>query len=204
MRPFFCSMEQKIHFMKKISLFLCAAFFASTIFAQGSKFGIKAGVNISTIDWDVPGVNFDNRIGFHVGLLDHIHLSPQWAIQPEVTYSTEGVKQSVPSGEYTWKTDYVNIPVMLQYMFDNGFRIEAGPQLGLMVSSDDNDDIFKSTNLGVGFGLNYLSYSGLGIGGRYVLGLSKINEDIAPEAKSRNIQLGLFYMIDSRHKAKSR
>jgi hypothetical protein len=59
--------------------------------------------------------------------------------------------------------------------------------------------------LGVGFGLSYLTYSGLGIGGRYVLGLSKINEEaVAYEAKSRNIQLGLFYMLDSRHKAKSR
>lgn len=190
--------------MKKISLFLCALCFVSISFAQNSKFGIKAGVNISSIDWDVSGVSFDNRIGFHVGLLDHIHLSPQWALQPEIMYSTEGVKQSVSSGEYTWKTDYINIPVMVQYMFDNGFRLEAGPQLGLMVSSDDNDDIFKSTNVGVGFGLNYLSHSGLGVGGRYVLGVSKINESIAPDAKSRNIQLGIFYMFDHQHKAKSR
>lgn len=190
--------------MKKTSLFLCAVFFVSAVFAQGSRFGIKGGVNISSINWDVPGVSFDNRIGFHVGLLDHIHLSPQWALQPEVMYSTEGVKQAVPSGEYTWKTDYINIPVMLQYMFDNGFRLEAGPQLGLMVSSDNNDDVFKSTNVGIGFGLGYLTYSGFGVGGRYVLGVSKINEDAAPDAKGRNIQLSLFYMFDSQHKAKSR
>ena len=89
-------------------------------------------------------------------------------------------------------------------MFDNGFRLEAGPQLGLMVNSDDNGDIFKSTNLGVGFGLNYLTYSGFGVGGRYILGLSKINEDVTGEIKSRNIQLSLFYMFDSGHKGKSR
>ncbi len=93
---------------------------------------------------------------------------------------------------------------MLQYMFDNGFRLEAGPQLGLMVSNDNNNDIFKSTNVGLGFGLNYLTYSGFGVGGRYILGLSKINEPIAAEAKSRNIQLSIFYMLDHNHKAKSR
>jgi hypothetical protein len=69
---------------------------------------------------------------------------------------------------------------MLQYMFNNGFRIEAGPQLGLLLDAkstaegfpDDNtEDVFKSTNVGLGFGLNYLSYSGFGVGGRYVLGL---------------------------------
>ena len=190
--------------MKKISLlaFVLASSFIS--FAQSAKFGLKAGVNISDINWNVENTNFDNRIGFHVGLLSHIHLSPQWGLQPEIQYSTEGNKQSVTGGEYTWKTDYINIPVMLQYMFDNGFRIEAGPQLGLMVNNDDNDDIFKSTNLGVGFGLNYLTYSGFGVGGRYVLGLSKINEPAAADAKSRNLQLSIFYMFDNAHKAKSR
>jgi len=190
--------------MKKISLLALIVTFSTALFAQSAKFGVKAGVNISDIDWKVSNVNFDNRIGFHVGLLAHLHLSPQWGLQPEIQYSTEGVKQTVTSGEYTWKTDYINIPVMLQYMFDNGFRLEAGPQLGLMVNNDDNDDIFKSTNVGLGFGLNYLTYSGFGVGGRYVLGLSKINEPAAAEAKSRNIQISVFYMFDHQHKAKSR
>lgn len=190
--------------MKKISLFVCASLFTLAAFSQRSQFGIKGGVNISSIDWDISNTNFDNRIGFHIGLLDHIHLAPQWAIQPEIQYSTEGGKQTVPSGEYTWKTDYVNIPVMIQYMFNNGFRLEAGPQLGLMVSSDDNDDIFKSTNVGIGAGLNYLTHSGVGIGARYIHGLSKINEAAAAEAKSRNFQIGLFYMFNSAHKATSR
>ena len=190
--------------MKKISFLALILATSTTLFAQNAKFGLKAGVNISDIDWKVANTEFDNRIGFHVGLLAHVHLSPHWGLQPEIQYSTEGVKQTVTSGEYTWKTDYVNIPVMLQYMFDNGFRLEAGPQLGLMVSNDDNDDIFKSTNVGLGFGLNYLTYSGFGVGGRYILGLSKINEAAAAEAKSRNIQLSVFYMFDNQHKAKSR
>lgn len=188
--------------MKKIVFFLCLAFSSMIVFAQTDpKFGIKGGVNISNINW---AYNDDNRIGFHAGLLAHLHLSPQIGLQPEILYSTEGGKQNTSLGEYTWKTDYINIPVMLQYMFNNGFRIEAGPQLGLMINSDDNDDIFKSTNVGLGMGLSYLTESGVGLGGRYVLGLSKINEPIAPQAKSRNLQLSLFYLFDHRHKAKSR
>ena len=190
--------------MKKISFLVSFLILNVCLFAQGPVFGLKAGANISTISWEVPSTNFDSRIGFHVGLLAHMHLSPQWGVQPEIQYSTEGVKQTVSSGEYTWKTDYVNIPVMLQYMFDNGFRLEAGPFLGLMVSNDDNDDVFKSTNVGVGFGLNYLTYSGFGIGGRYNLGLTKITEPAASDGKSRTFQISAFYMFDSRHKAKSR
>jgi hypothetical protein len=88
-------------------------------------------------------------------------------------------------------------------MFNNGFRLEAGPQLGLLVNSD-NEDLFKSTNIGLGFGLNYLSYSGLGLGARYNLGLNRITENIAPEGKGRNLQISLFYMFDNNHKSKSR
>jgi hypothetical protein len=97
-------------------------------------------------------------------------------------------------------------------MFDNGFRIEAGPQLGLLVSSkiedendneEDADDTFKSTNVSVGLGLNYLSYSGFGIGGRYNLGVSNIAEG-SGDVKSRVFQISLFYMFDSMHKAKSK
>ena len=194
--------------MKKISLFVLGVVMTVSAFAQSpAKFGLKAGVNIATLRQD--DVSYDSRIGLHVGGLAHIHLSPQWALQPEVVYSQEGAKLN----DVKLKLDYINIPLMLQYMFDNGFRLEAGPQLGLMVNSkaedddeneDDLDDVFKTTNVGLGFGLNYLSYSGLGVGGRYVLGLSDISESNTSKVKSGNIQLSLFYMFDNAHKAKSR
>ncbi len=60
--------------MKKISLLALILAASTVVFAQSPKFGLKAGVNISDIDWKVPNTNFDNRIGFHVGLLAHLHL----------------------------------------------------------------------------------------------------------------------------------
>ncbi len=200
--------------MKKISFFIAAFFIGTALLAQGrpAKFGLKAGVNISTLD--IENFNDDDaRIGLHIGGLAHIHLgsTEQWALQPELVYSQEGGKLNTPSGTTTVKLDYINIPVMLQYMFNNGFRIEAGPQLGLMVNSkyeaddveEDADDEFESTNFSLGFGLSYLSDSGFGVGGRYNLGLSSIGEGPG-DVKGRTLQLGLFYMFDSRHKAKSR
>lgn len=197
--------------MKQISLLVLGTLMTVALMAQHvPKFGIKGGVNISDIDWSI---NMDKRIAPHVGLMAHIHLAPQWALQPELMYSAEGAKQAVSGGEVTWKTDYVNIPVMVQYMFNNGFRIEAGPQLGLLVNSEieddddveeDLDDVFKSTNVSLGLGLSYLTYSGFGVGARYNHGLSDISEPGWPEAKSRNFQLSLFYMFDNAHKAKSR
>ena len=199
--------------MKKISFVIAVFFIGTALLAQGpAKFGIKAGVNISTLnieDFD----DDDARIGLHIGGLAHIHLgtAEQWALQPELVYSQEGGKLNFSGGSVTTKLDYINIPVMFQYMFNNGFRIEAGPQLGLLVSSkydsdgdeEDADDDFKSTNVSLGFGLSYLTDSGFGVGGRYNLGLSKIGEG-SGDVKARTLQLGLFYMFDSQHKAKSR
>ena len=198
--------------MKKLSLLAIGITTAIFSYSQGAKFGIKAGLNIANLkveDFD----NTDSRLGLHAGAFAHIHLSPQWALQPEVLYSAEGAKFDFGGGqEVTIKNDYVNIPVMLQYMFDNGFRIEAGPQLGLLVSSkiedeDDNEedakDSFKSTNFSLGFGLNYLTHSGFGVGGRYNLGISNIAEG-SGDTKGRVFQISLFYMFDHMHKAESK
>lgn len=195
--------------MKKISLLFLTLCVSGAVFAQTPNFGIKGGVNVSTIQSDL---NLDSRLGLHLGALAHIHLSPQWALQPELVYSSEGARQDVTNGNVAWKNDYINLPVMVQYMFNNGFRIEAGPQFGYLVSStieddddveDDANDTFKSANVSLGVGLSYLSYSGLGVGARYNLGLSEINEG-PRELKARTFQLSLFYMFNSHHKAQSR
>jgi len=197
--------------MKKLTLLLGATLLTcTTIFAQLSpRLFIKAGVNLA--DLKLEGVNndaTDMKVGFHGGLGAHFHLAPEWALQPELLYSQEGTKV----GNDKTKLDYINIPLMLQYMFNNGFRLEAGPQFGFMVNSkyeeDDGtevnlDNVYKTPNVGIGFGLNYLSYSGLGVGARYNLGLSNIGEGNR-DIKTRTLQFSLFYMFDAQHKAKSR
>ena len=210
---FFLLLAGKMIKMKKISLLALGIATAIFSYSQAAKFGIKAGANISSLKIEDFDDN-DSRIGLHAGLLAHIHLAPQWAVQPELLYSAEGgkIRNVISQGdEVTFKNDYINIPVMLQYMFSNGFRLEAGPQLGLMVNSkveddegneDDADDAFKSTNFSVGFGLNYLSQTGFGVGGRYNLGVSNIAEG-SGDTKGRVFQISLFYMFDNAHKAKS-
>ena len=199
--------------MKKISLIIISVLASTLVFAQhGAKFGLKGGLNVSSLKIE----NFDDldaRLGLHLGVISHIHLAPQWALQPELLYSQEGAKMKVNDGDVDIKLDYINVPVMVQYMFNNGFRIEAGPQFGLAVNQkyedddtdyeEDADEEFKSTNVGLGFGVNYLSYSGFGVGARYNLGLSNISE-YDEDIKSRTFQVSVFYMFDSQHKAKSR
>ncbi len=41
----------------------------------------------------------------------------------------QGAKMTVAGGQtQTINLNYVNVPVLVQYMFDNGFRLQTGPQ----------------------------------------------------------------------------
>ena len=197
--------------MKKISLFMTAVFLSAVTMAQNDRvnFGLKAGVNLANLnveDYDET----EMKLGMYGGALAHIHITPNIGLQPEVVYSTQGAKD----GDTKWLIDYVNVPIMLQYMFNNGFRIETGPQVGFLAGVADKrdgtetgfftSDDFKTVDFSWSVGLGYLTYSGLGIDGRYNFGISNINDFGTATVRNNVFQVGLFYMLNSKHKAQSR
>ena len=72
--------------MKKITLLGMLLFLANVTFAQQThtEFGIKGGVSLATLK-NVANNN-DLKTGLHVGGLAHIHLSPRFALQPELPW----------------------------------------------------------------------------------------------------------------------
>ena len=111
--------------MKKICVFVMFVLAATASFAQDPKFGIKGGINLSKLA-NHPNEN-DWRLGFNAGLLSHIHVTPAFSLQPEVVYSSQGAKfeNFVNGQDLNLKLNYVNIPVLLQYNFNNGFRLQG-------------------------------------------------------------------------------
>jgi len=171
-----------------------------TVGAQDINIGTKIGLNSYTINTD-NNSGFDSRIGIHAGLLGHIHISEDFALQPEIVYSMQGAK----SGNNELKLDYINIPVNVQYMFDNGFRLQAGPQLGLLINAkaDNNNsssnikDDFKNIDAGLTFGVGYVHPpTDFGIDLRYNLGLNDISESSNVESTNRGFQIGIFYLFN--------
>ena len=183
--------------MKFLTGMIAAVLITSAASAQHSgsprgkvNLGIKAGINMYKISSD-DNTEYDQITGFHLGLIGHIHLNNQWAVQPELVYSSQGAK----SGGIEQKLDYINVPVLLQYMFDNGFRLQVGPQLGLLVRADNKNDL-NSIDLGVGLGVSYVVPStGFGLDARYNHGLSDINKTDAVKSFNRGVQLGVFYIF---------
>lgn len=191
--------------MKKVIIMAAAVLFSFATKAQGVHFGVKGGLNAS----ELHGKGIEDaktKIGFHAGLLAHIHTaSKSWAVQPEVMYSSEGAKFSSDGESGKIDLGYINVPVLVQYMFDNGFRIEAGPQIGFLMNakakSNDGDvntdikDQFKSTNFSIPVGVGYLTRSGLGFDARYNFGISDIGDMGGDKVTGNNFQFGLFYQF---------
>ena len=94
----------------------------------------------------------------------------------------------------------------IQFMFDKGFRIQTGPQLGILAAAnikqgDTKTDVkssFKTAELGWTIGASYVGESGLGIDGRYNHGITRINDGGSTDLYNRGFQVGLFYVF--RHK----
>ena len=162
-------------------------------------FSIKGGINLYNIH-NSNGAEYDMKPGVHLGLLGHIHLTKQVAFQPELVFSMQGAKNS----NTKINLNYVNIPLMIQYMFDNGFRLQAGPQIGLLASAKTKNgnvttnikDNLKTADFGLGFGVGYVHPpTGFGVDARYNLGLTTINENSSVKSTNRGLQLGVFYLF---------
>jgi len=205
--------------MKKIILSAAALFVFGFANAQDLKFGAKAGVNFANLTMDYSGegdFSEDNamKIGFHVGGLVEIKFSEKFALQPELLFSTQGTKTEssendgdgfVSSYEATTNLAYVNIPIMVKFYPIPSLYIEAGPQVGFLVSAkekaegsatyttfdgegnpitvtesfetdEDVKDFYKSIDFGINVGVGYEFTENLGANVRYNLGLSDISE----------------------------
>ena len=194
--------------MKTYSLFLFLIFTGLTVSAQDvhPHFGIKGGVNIANLNLD-SDADLASKTSFYLGALAHLHISQHFAIQPELMYSGQGAKYDETDTKIN--LNYINLPILAQYMTGSGFRLQTGPQVGALVSAkvkdDDNStdikDEYKKIDFSWVFGASYVSNSGLGIDARYNLGLSNIN-DGADKIKNRVFQVGLFYQFSVSNAAK--
>lgn len=185
---------------------IVAIMVSTTVQAQNANIGIKGGLNLYNVN-NESSSNGDAKLGFHLGLIGHFHLNEQFALQPEVVFSTQGSEFTNSGNDVKLNLNYINVPLILQYMFDNGFRLQAGPQLGLLVSAktEANDteldlkDNFKGIEFGASFGVGYVNpSSNFGIDARYNMGLTDINENSPEASYNRGYQVGVFYLFNHR------
>jgi len=201
--------------MRKLLILTAIILFGfKSVNAQDVNFGAKAGVNFASFLGDKDH-NDKTRTAFHVGLVAEFMISDDFSFQPELMYSAQGGSyENAQDGEGlydgTLKNDYLNVPLMAKYYVAEGFSLEAGPQVGFLLSAKDDwedvqtgesdtedwKDFYKGIDFGVNFGVGYKLEGGLNFGARYNLGLSNIWDD-SEDFKTQNgvIQVSLGYFF---------
>ena len=191
--------------MKKVMvcLFACLMTLAATecVNAQKVNFGVKAGLNLSTWNYDDASL----RPGFHAGGFATVQFSRMFAVQPEVMYSMEGAVWegkldafgfSLANAKVTSTVHKLNVPVMLQFTPISMLTIEAGPQFGFnlavshhiksniagIVETEGDVDVDKENynmfEMGIAAGLKLNLTRNMAIGARYVYGISPIIDEV--------------------------
>ena len=168
--------------MKKITiLFIGVLTVLFSIVGNGqTTLGIKGGVNVS----DLSGNGYKPRVSAHGGIYVNRMFNKHFGIQPEVLFSGEGHRYIFDNTEHTWALNYIQIPLMLQVYPIKELYLEAGPQLGLLVSArdklsahGDNPNIkanFATAQFSIGTGIGFKIVDRVVVYGRYNFGLTDV------------------------------
>jgi len=188
--------------MKKLlALLVLTSLGLAPTWAQEITFGVKGGVNLSTLQPDLPDPA--TRTSLHLGGMAEIAITELFSIQPELLYSSQGVKDESDDDE-TVRIDYLTLPILGKYYIVDALSIEAGPQIGFLLSAEFEDDgettdiknNTKSVDVGFAIGAGYKLEQGVNFAIRYYLGsdINDIGED-PDKFKNRVFQISVGYFF---------
>lgn len=193
--------------MKKVILSVLFLVITQTLVSQENSkkdgnFGIKGGLNYSTITKGDFDEGPDPRTSFYLGFYGEIPLIQDvFSIQPEFIYSRQGFENnfSLLGSNYKtiYKIDYINMPILAKIYLGDVIAIEAGPQFGLKINENiETDNSNTETNeinsfdtaLAAGLSLNFDT---IFISGRYTYSLNEVIKD--SDAKNSVFQIGVGF-----------
>lgn len=169
---------------KKIIAFLCAmAFLTVAIPAQAQlRFGVKGGLNITSVHFDSDLLKSDNVTGFHIGpMIEATMPLLGFGFDAALLYSQKGMESSSSGVKTTMKTSYIDVPVNLKWKFGLPIvkaYLAAGPYASFRVGGDKIWNVLsdqletKSFGAGLNFGAGVEVFNHLQVGFNYELGLT--------------------------------
>lgn len=169
--------------------FVAFLLFSIVVTSQGQEvgFGVKGGLNLSSLNLEDPEASYDSRTGYHLGLFLRGKFE-KVAIQPELLlYTQNGDIKSSLFGTAQESFSYLTIPLILKFYPVGGLNLQLGPQFGFLLdgerkydtvlgsASEDITDYYDKSDISVALGGGYDFGFGLGIDLRYNLGIKDIN-----------------------------
>lgn len=156
---------------------------------KGISYGLNTGMSLFNMTKTYKG---EYLAGFTGGIYASIPIAKQLYIQPELNYQMQGTKYTSifngrPSEETKFRTNYINLPVLLKYNFSQtNFSAYVGPQLGYLTASKfivddkraDEKGITRKTSFAGVYGVEYYfpinKVNTITINARYTTGFSNV------------------------------
>ncbi len=156
-----------------------------TAHSQETRFGIKAGLNYSSIIGDLTnGIKF--RFSGHAGVFLEVELADRFSFQPELLYSSQGFQFSsdlsaiqnngiiVDQNDFRTNVqfNYLTVPLLAKFSLKDRLAVEFGPQFGFLLNQitkiknlDQIDDTIPAnrTSTSGDFQLDYGVVAGLAL-----------------------------------------
>lgn len=182
---------------------------ASVSYAQ--SFGVKGGLNISTVSQEREWTDSNSKLGYYAGVYMHAPVNNAFSIQPELIYNNMGVKYDNGNTSHTLNLDYIAMPIMFQFEPIPKLYFEAGPQFGFLVGNknkyennnktiiEKDKDAYNQFDLNAGIGLGF-RFNNMAIGARYLIGFTDIKKsgstswsNSEKQLRNSGLQIGLQY-----------
>ena len=190
------------------------------VFAQDSRFGLKAGPNYSSVVGDLTeGLKF--RFSGNVGVFIEIELSENLKFQPELLYSSQGfqfssdlssIENPNSSGNQNdfrnnVQLNFLTVPLLMKFSLNDKLDTQVGPQFGFLInqitktknlnegSGASNDRIVQNGNFqldyGATIGLGYAISDKLSLSPRAYIGLRNRLNGLGGNLYNVNVALQL-------------
>lgn len=105
------------------------------------RFGITGGVNIAnTVSAFNPNFSTAAIAGFNAGLTLDIPLAFPVSFAPEVLYSQKGYAAVTNNGNFTQRSNYIDVPLLAKFRLSPTFSFLVGPQVSFPVSTTTTYD----------------------------------------------------------------
>jgi hypothetical protein len=183
----------------------------ATVAAQGLTYGVTAGVNFATLNFDPEqDGDFGYRIGLAAGGFVSLPLGSRLSIQPEGLFSQKGSKADLDGVDAEMQLDYLEVPILVKYALSSNasgaFYVFGGPSMAFKLRSKatasfgdvtvdtGEDDRIKDSDFGVVVGAGK-NFGRMSIDGRYTFGLSNINGDDPDLQKIRNRSISVLASV---------
>ncbi|WP_422104908.1 porin family protein [Winogradskyella sp.] len=181
-----------------MKILLVALLFVSfSLVAQQHPYGIKAGGNIANLAGDGTD-GLSSIINFHAGFFMEIGLTKDVKVQPELLFTVYGFELN-EGDDPNVRLNYVALPVIAKYFVSKALSLDAGPQVGLLVtakngtgSEADVKSDFFDRDFGINVGASYAISDKVSGSLRYYIGLTDVT---TADTKNQNRAFQLAFQF---------